>query len=303
MVEDGYTNDEIASRLSITRAGAKFHVAEILGKLHLANRDEAARWYRERYAPVPLWAPLLDWLRPKPAMTAAAVGVAFIAVALAAIAALGMAVAGTDTGDSPREIARLQRPPSPTPAPSQAALVALPPGTQSAPSFWPPLTFTVPDVTLDELFLHIGWLNERAAEGLVNLVPDTAENRERSQAGGFPLTFLDVFRNIAVAAGDCQEAAAPGVGPTASDIVGALATRPGLSTGGPVPVTIGGLSGQQIDLSIAPDWTGACSGGTPLRAARVLTGLSVVGGPSLVSGSESSFSTWPASPAGCMPRS
>ena len=67
LVEDGYTNEEIGSRLGISRYGAKFHVAEILGKLHLTNRDEAARWYRARYAPAPLWAPLLDWLRPTPA--------------------------------------------------------------------------------------------------------------------------------------------------------------------------------------------------------------------------------------------
>ena len=263
LVEDGYTNDEISSRLGISLAGAKFHVSEILGKLHLSTRDEAARWYRARYAPVPLWAPLLDWLRPPPAMPAAAVGVAVISVALAAIAALGMAVAGTDTGDSPRANARLQQPPSPTPSPAEPLLVALPPGTRYFPNFWPPLTFLVPDVMIGELFSHIGWLYEPGAPGFVNLVPDTTDNRAQSLAGGHPLTFLDVFPNIAVAAEDCAEAAAPGVGPTASDIVGALATRPGLSTVGPVPVSIGGLSGQQINLSIAPDWMGICSGGSP----------------------------------------
>jgi DNA-binding CsgD family transcriptional regulator len=265
LVEDGYTNDEIASRLGISLAGAKFHVSEILGKLHLESRNEAARWYRARYAPVPLWAPLLDWLRRTPHKATAAVGVAAIAVALAAVTALGFAVAGTDKGDSPGENGRLQRPPSPTPAPSQAqaALEPLPPGTHDAPTFWPPLTFTVPDVSIDELFEHVVWLDERETEGLVNLVPDTPQNRARTQAGGYPLTFLDVFRNIAVAAENCAQASAPGVGPTASDIAGALANRPGLITSGPVPVTIGGLSGQQIDLSIAPDWTGTGSGGTP----------------------------------------
>jgi hypothetical protein len=258
LVEDGYTNEEIGSRLGISRYGAKFHVAEILGKLHLESRNDAARWYRARHAPVPLWAPLLDWLRPKPHMAAAAVSVAVIAVTLAAITALGMAVAGTDTGDSPGEVARLQRPPSPTPAPANAGLVPLPPGTHSPPTFWPPLTLTVPDVTIDELFQHVSWLNESEAQRLVNLVPDTTENRARTREGGFPATFLDVFPNIAVAAENCAAAAEPGVGVAASDIVGALATRPGLSTVGPVPVTIGGLSGQQIDISIAPDWTGDC---------------------------------------------
>jgi hypothetical protein len=121
----------------------------------------------------------------------------------------------------------------------------------------------VPDVTIGELFSHIGWLTEPGAPGLVNLVPDTTENRARSLAGGYPLTFVNVFLNTGVAAADCAQAAEPGVGPTAGDIAGALATRRGLSTGGPVPVAVGGLSGQQIDLSIARDWTGTCSGGSP----------------------------------------
>jgi hypothetical protein len=139
------------------------------------------------------------------------------------------------------------------PSPAESPLEPLAPGAQSARSFWPPLTFTVPD----------GWLTERAAEGWLGLVPDTDQNRAGIQDGGYP-TFLDVFLNFAVAAEDCEEAAAPGIGLTASDIVGALATRSGLTTGGPVPVTIGGLSGQQIDLSVAPDWTGTCPQvGTP----------------------------------------
>jgi hypothetical protein len=79
----------------------------------------------------------------------------------------------------------------------------------------------------------------------------------------YAATFLNVLPNISVAAEDCREAAAPGVGFAASDIVGALATRPGLSTDGPVTVDIGGLSGQQIDLSLAPGWTGTCGGGGP----------------------------------------
>ena len=131
-----------------------------------------------------------------------------------------------------------------------AALAA---GSHSAPNFWPPLTYTAPD----------GWLTEPAAEGLLALVPDTTKNRERIRAGGFPSTFLNVLPNVSVAAEDCAQASAPGVGLVAGDIVGALATRSGLSTSGPVAITIGGLSGQQIDVSLASDWTGTCSGGGP----------------------------------------
>ncbi len=113
-----------------------------------------------------------------------------------------------------------------------------------------------------ELFQHVGWLTERYEQGGLGLSPDTAENRAWL-VGAYPLTFLFVLPNIAVAAEDCSHTAAPGVGRTATEIVGALATRPGLITSGPVAVTIGGLSGQQIDLSVAPDWTRSCDGGTP----------------------------------------
>jgi hypothetical protein len=88
-------------------------------------------------------------------------------------------------------------------------------------------------------------------------VPDTNENRAGTKDGGYP-TFLYVFPNMSVAAEDCEAAAAPGVGLAASDIVSALATRPGLTAAGPVPVTIGGLTGQQVDLSVDPGWTGTC---------------------------------------------
>ena len=257
LVERGHTNDEIASRLGISIGGAKFHVSEILGKLHCSSRDEAARWYRQRLAPVPVWIALRDWLWASPLRAAEAVGGAVLAVGLASVAVLAIGVVRGDTDEDPVEssVAETMARSRPTPSP---LLVPLAPGTHPAPSFWPPFTFTVPDVAIGELFRHVSWLIEPAADGLVALVPDTTENRARSQAGGYPLTFVDVFPNIAVAREDCAEAAAPGVGPTASDIVGALATRPGLSMSGPVAVTIGGLSGQQIDLSISPDWTGDC---------------------------------------------
>ncbi|TYL53549.1 hypothetical protein FYC51_07765 [Agromyces mariniharenae] len=94
-------------------------------------------------------------------------------------------------------------------------------------------------------------------------MPDTSENRELIGSGGYPTIFLNVFPSIQVAAEDCSDEAAPGVEWTADDIVGALATRPGLSTEEPVPVAVGGLSGQQIDLAIDPDWTANCGGDGP----------------------------------------
>ena len=176
------------------------------------------------------------------------------AAALALVLTL-LGCAGTDDTktSAPNAVPSGPESTSPTLSLEGTPVAALAAGTQSAPSFFPPLTFTAPD----------GWLTEPAAVGLLALVPDTSENRERIQDGAPAVTFLNVLPNIGAAAEDCAEAAASGVGPAASDIVGALATRPGLSTSGPVSVTIGGLSGQQIDVSIASDWTGTCSGGGP----------------------------------------
>ena len=48
LVREGLTNEEIALRLGISADGVKFHVSEILGKLGVTSRNEAARWFDER---------------------------------------------------------------------------------------------------------------------------------------------------------------------------------------------------------------------------------------------------------------
>jgi len=53
LLREGLSNEEIAARLGISLAGAKYHVSEILGKLGVASREEAARWTPERR---PWWA-------------------------------------------------------------------------------------------------------------------------------------------------------------------------------------------------------------------------------------------------------
>ena len=40
----GRTNENIAAHLAISLRGARYHVSEILGKLGVANRAEAAAW-------------------------------------------------------------------------------------------------------------------------------------------------------------------------------------------------------------------------------------------------------------------
>jgi DNA-binding CsgD family transcriptional regulator len=48
----GLTNAEIAQRLGITEGGVKFHVQQILSKLGVSSRQEAARWAEAESTPV-----------------------------------------------------------------------------------------------------------------------------------------------------------------------------------------------------------------------------------------------------------
>src|SRR5436305_652921 len=47
LLREGLSNEQIARRLGISIDGVKFHVREILGKLGVGSRNEAAEWQRE----------------------------------------------------------------------------------------------------------------------------------------------------------------------------------------------------------------------------------------------------------------
>jgi hypothetical protein len=66
------------------------------------------------------------------------------------------------------------------------------------------------------------------------------------------------LRDPAIAARDCEEAAAPGIGRSVEDLVAWLEAAPGLVVGEPTPITIGGLDGMQLDLQIDPAWKRTC---------------------------------------------
>lgn len=78
---------------------------------------------------------------------------------------------------------------------------------------------------------------------------------------------IRVFFDMHIASKDeaCTEVPEPRIAMTADAIVANLAADPRIVTSQPVAVTIGGLTGQQIDVRIAPSTTKTCpfSGGTP----------------------------------------
>ena len=114
--------------------------------------------------------------------------------------------------------------------------VLLPPGNYASEEFRPTLTYTVPE----------GWVVFDDVPGQFELA---LENQD---------PYIYVWRDVRVIASDCTEEPQPGVGASAADIAGALATRDGLMKSEPEPVAIGGLDGYVIDARMDPDWTEAC---------------------------------------------
>ena len=53
LLREGLSNEQIALRLGISVDGVKFHVSEILGKLGVTSRNEAAQWEGEQRVAAP----------------------------------------------------------------------------------------------------------------------------------------------------------------------------------------------------------------------------------------------------------
>jgi DNA-binding CsgD family transcriptional regulator len=109
LLREGLSNPQIAQRLGISLDTVKDHVSEILGKLGMASREEAALWRRETHRPwwTAAFAPMA-WLWRKAgavaqspgALAAGAAGVAFGAT-VAGLAFVGFLLAtGGDGSES-----------------------------------------------------------------------------------------------------------------------------------------------------------------------------------------------------------
>jgi hypothetical protein len=187
-------------------------------------------------------------------------------VAVIVVAGLGFAVFGSPTGPS------VGGPVSPTPSPSPAVSASpsaapstsavfpswypqdgqgagiLPAGSQTTRQFIAGTTFTVPD----------GWVNDGDFAPAYFLFPDTPANeaeygvsKQKAQEIVLAAPVQDNMFAICDATGLFP-------GGTAAEVIDALVANEALSTTQPVDVTIGSLSGRQVDVQLSPNWTRSC---------------------------------------------
>ncbi len=125
-------------------------------------------------------------------------------------------------------------------------------GSYTSRSLNPAVTYT----------LHTDWVNVRDWPEFFQLYPDTPANRMLAAAGQYPphIVILPGPTTVSPSAACAEDAPSDRTEVDAARFVEFLTTRENLATTGPVPVTVGGLTGQQIDASLEPGWTGCLPG-------------------------------------------
>jgi hypothetical protein len=104
-----------------------------------------------------------------------------------------------------------------------------------------------------------GWSNTADWPGFYDL------KRRADPDGTGVYVVVDVVATSS--APDCPAEPDPSVGRSVDELVAWLTALPGVVASEPVPVTIGGLDGYRLDLSMDPAWTATCpfSQGQPTR--------------------------------------
>jgi len=126
LLREGLTNPQIAERLGISLDGAKFLVGEVISRLGVADRTEAARWQPAAAAPSPTgrlaWAlaPIALLRKITPSWLPPAASGAIIVAALAGVGIIEWAVVSTG-GGGPQVVA-----PTATAGPAPVARTGIP---------------------------------------------------------------------------------------------------------------------------------------------------------------------------------
>src|SRR5262245_43841794 len=115
LLVEGRTNGEIAERLGITLEGAKWHVSEILSKLGVERREEAAEYWRYQNGMRMRFLRVTRGFTSTAVLRWVAIGLAAAtAVAAIAIVAVMLAGGGSDEQASPVPPAAASATPEPT---------------------------------------------------------------------------------------------------------------------------------------------------------------------------------------------
>ena len=157
-------------------------------------------------------------------------------------------VGGPGPTPTPSPTATTSPIPSPTPVACEDNIVGcagqLAAGAHRSVHLQPALAFTTPD----------GWKNSIDAATIFKLDPtDPAVPAD---------AYILVWTNVAIAdqTASCDAVAKAGLGSSVADWISYLRAHPGLNASTPTPVSLGGSSGQAIDLSVRPTWTKTCPG-------------------------------------------
>jgi hypothetical protein len=136
--------------------------------------------------------------------------------------------------------------------------------------------WTFSDPTIDFTIPSPGWTWLFGGGGLHLIADETPPPRHE---GLFVPDGIYLMHDPTIASRDCEESSEPGVGRSVSDLVGWLESAPGLTASEPIPVTVGGLEGMQLDIEIDPEWKRTCPFSEGLPAVPLIfNGAAPLGG-------------------------
>jgi hypothetical protein len=145
-------------------------------------------------------------------------------------------------------------------------------GTYTSQRFEPALTFTVP----------AGWNNPWDTRDSFDLWrPGWSDGADDpSTPYYFDHPGLTLSRDVRGQRREgCSDAVDARAGTSALELATWVSDHPGIATGGPSPVEIGGLAGYQLDVSIAEGWPeSSCPGMEGFVSVEPIEGAGLVGG-------------------------